>query len=445
MSHGAIGARTVVRDDDGRVVLADFAQAELPGSPDDLGKDAARLLVASALAVGPERALAAAHRARGDEGVDRLLPYVQPPALDADQRRAVRSADWRLKDLSAAALALTGSEPPALQPLARVSWVALARILLVAAFAYWLVGFVSQVDWSSVVAAFQTADLAWLAAALALSPVVQVWFSFGTLGASTAKLRLLPVLMLQYAIQFVALVLPASAARVALEVRFFQKWGIATAAALSIGVIDSVMGFVVQVVLILAIVLAGLAVVSPQVEASTSGAATDPSPGPSPLMVVGALVLVGVVVTLVVPALRARLRGALARYRSALVEQAGKARGALDVLGHPSKVGLMLGGNLAAQVTQAVILGLCLEAFGGSADLAQLILINTFVSLFAGFMPVPGGMGVAEAGYTAGLQAIGVPSAVAVSTAMAFRAVTFYIPPLWGSVAMRWLRRNEYV
>ena len=117
----------------------------------------------------------------------------------------------------------------------------------------------------------------------------------------------------------------------------------------------------------------------------------------------------------------------------------------LTVLRHPTKVGLMVGGNLAAQVTQAIILGLCLQAFGEDADLAQLILINTFVSLFAGFMPVPGGMGVAEAGYTAGLQAIGVPSAVAVSTAMMFRAVTFYLPPLWCSQAMTWLRRNAYV
>ena len=64
-------------------------------------------------------------------------------------------------------------------------------------------------------------------------------------------------------------------------------------------------------------------------------------------------------------------------------------------------------------------LGLCLAAFGYHATLAQLILINTFVSLFAGFMPVPGGMGVAEAGYTAGLEAIGIPSAVALSTAIA--------------------------
>ena len=75
------------------------------------------------------------------------------------------------------------------------------------------------------------------------------------------------------------------------------------------------------------------------------------------------------------------------------------------------------------------MLGICLAAFDESASLSQLILVNTFVSLFAGLMPVPGGVGVAEAGYTYGLQAIGVPSPIAVSTAIAFRLVTFYLPP----------------
>ena len=47
-------------------------------------------------------------------------------------------------------------------------------------------------------------------------------------------------------------------------------------------------------------------------------------------------------------------------------------------------------------------------------------------------MPVPGGVGVAEAGYIAGLQAIGIESTIAISTALSFRLVTFYLPPLWG-------------
>jgi len=105
----------------------------------------------------------------------------------------------------------------------------------------------------------------------------------------------------------------------------------------------------------------------------------------------------------------------------------------------------MLLGNFVGQLIQAAILGVCLYAFGDTAHMSQLILINTGVSLFAGLMPVPGGMGVAEAGYTAGLQAIGIDSAVAMSTAIAFRLVTFYLPPFWGSYGMRWLRKRQYV
>ena len=54
-------------------------------------------------------------------------------------------------------------------------------------------------------------------------------------------------------------------------------------------------------------------------------------------------------------------------------------------------------------------------------------------------------MGVAEAGYTAALVAFGVPHTAALSTAMAFRLVTYYLPPIWGGVAMKWLRGREFV
>ena len=106
---------------------------------------------------------------------------------------------------------------------------------------------------------------------------------------------------------------------------------------------------------------------------------------------------------------------------------------------------MILGGNLVSQVLFSIMLGLCLRAFGHHLSLAELILTYNVVSLFAGFMPVPGGMGVAEAGYTAALVAFGVPHAAALSTAMAFRLVTFYLPPIWGAFAMKWLRGRDYV
>ena len=59
-------------------------------------------------------------------------------------------------------------------------------------------------------------------------------------------------------------------------------------------------------------------------------------------------------------------------------------------------------------------------------QLAQPILIYYFVTS-AGFMPVPGGVGVAEAAYTAGLVAIGIPQEAATSTALMMRLITFYL------------------
>ena len=302
-------------------------------------------------------------------------------------------------------------------------------------------------NFSEIWADLQSADWALLAGALVVAPLAQVFFAFSTLGASTAALRYFPVLMLQYALQFIALVLPATAARIAMDVRFFQRFGVESGAAVSIGIVDSFSGFVVQVILLVVISLSRLPGFTQPVQSSSSSGSSSStsSSGPSTLTVMLALAVVSLLVVLVVPRLRRRYIARMRASMSALRDQAREARGALTVLRLPKNVGQMLGGNLGGQVVQAGVLGICLAAFGQHAALSQLILINTAVSLFAGLMPVPGGVGVTEAGITAGLQAIGVPSSTAISVAIAFRLVTFYLPPLWGSMAMRWLRRGSYV
>lgn len=60
-------------------------------------------------------------------------------------------------------------------------------------------------------------------------------------------------------------------------------------------------------------------------------------------------------------------------------------------------------------------------------------------------VPVPGGVGVTEAALTAGLVAIGVDEPTALAAAITTRLCTFYLPPIWGSFAMRWLRQNQYL
>jgi uncharacterized membrane protein YbhN (UPF0104 family) len=44
-----------------------------------------------------------------------------------------------------------------------------------------------------------------------------------------------------------------------------------------------------------------------------------------------------------------------------------------------------------------------------------------------------------------GLVAAGIPESTAVAAAILYRLITFYLPPIWGAVAMRQLRRKGYI
>jgi uncharacterized membrane protein YbhN (UPF0104 family) len=441
------GSRIVVRPD-GTPAFGDFWGAEVAADDADIATDRAQVLVATALVAGPKRAATAALAALGGDALQQVLPLLQPAALERPTRHAVAAQDWDLEDLRKACADGAGVELPRLAQLRRVSLRSVGLVLLIALVAYALISALADVGLANLVDEFEAAELGWLAGALALSPVIPMVQAFALLGASFRPLRYGPVLMLQYAIQFIALAVPSSAARLALDVRFFGRNGIDPGGALSIGVIASVCGFLIQVLLIVVISLSGRASLDLGGSGATAASSTSDasSSGGHPLLILTAvLVVLGVIVTLAVPRHRSAVRLAVPRYRAMLAAQASSAARALRVLRSPPKVGLILAGNLGAQLLQAIVLGLCLRAFGHHATMAELILVNTIANLFAGFMPVPGGMGVAEAAYTAGLVALGVPEAAAVSTAIAFRLVTYYLPPVWGAVAMRWLRRHAYL
>jgi uncharacterized membrane protein YbhN (UPF0104 family)/tRNA A-37 threonylcarbamoyl transferase component Bud32 len=448
VAHRRLDASRILIRPDGTPAFGDFGGAAVAADDDDIAADRAGVLVATALAAGPERAASAAAAALGNDALSQVLPLLQPAAFERPTRRAIGEQDWELEDLRKTCAEAAGVEVPKLARLRRVSIQSIGLVLLIALVAYAIISALADVGLANLIDEFKAAELGWLVIALALSPVVPMVHAFATLGASFRPLRYGPVLMLEYAIQFIKLAVPSSAARLALDVRFFGRNGIDPGGALSIGVIASVCGFIVQVLLIVVVSLSGLASLDlggSGATATSSTSGSSASGGHRLLILTAVLVVLGVVVTLAVPKYRTAVTQAVPRYRAMLHAQASSAATALRVLRSPPKVGLIMAGNLGAQLLQAIILGLCLRAFGYHATLAELILVNTIADLFAGFMPVPGGMGVAEAAYTAGLVALGVPSAPAMSTAIAFRMVTYYLPPVWGAIAMRWLRQHSYL
>jgi uncharacterized protein (TIRG00374 family) len=446
VAHGQLEASRIVIRPDRAPAFGDFGDSDVGATDIDILADRAQLLIATALVASPERAVSAGLATLGRDGLEQVLPLLQPAVVDRQTRHEIREGGWNLGDLRKLCADTARVELPKPAHIRRVTAKSIVIVALVALLTYFVVSSLANVGLSNLIDELKGADWTWLVTALLLSPMIQVAQTFGTIGASIRPVRFLPVLMLEYAIQFVALALPSSAARLALDVRFFGRNGIDPGGAVSIGVIDSVCGFVVQILLIVVISLSGLATLDLTGSTSSSSTSGSSSSGGHHLLILAlVLVVLGVVVTLAIPKYRKALREAIPKYRAMLHSQVSSASTALRVLRMPSRLGLIFGGNFAAQMLQAIVLGLCLLAFGHHATLSELILVNTLSSLFAGFMPVPGGMGVAEAAYTAGLVALGVPSAAAMSTAIAFRLVTYYLPPIWGAAAMRWLRGHSYV
>jgi len=444
VAHGQLDTDRIVVHPDGTPAVGDLGGARGGANEGAMLTDLAQLLVATALVVGPDRAVAAGMGALGKDAFVGVLPFLQPAILDLDTRRDVRDQDWDLDTLMASATAATGTEAPELEQLHRVSRKQIGMVALIAFVAYALISALAGVGLKNLWDELKTAEVGWLLAALIIAPLSQVPQAFSTLGASVRDMLFVPVLMLQYAIQFIQLAVPSSAARVALEVRFFQRNGVETGAALSIGLIDSLSQFAIQILLILVISLSGLATLDLSSATSSSSSATSSS-GPSLILLAIGLIVLGFVIALLIPRYRRLIREAIPRYRAMLREQMAAGAQALRVLRSPAKVTMLFFGNLVAQLMLAMILGISLRAFGERESFAALILVNTFVSLFAGFMPVPGGMGVAEAALTAGLVSIGVPNTAAMSTAIVYRLATFYLPPIWGSMATRWLRSRSYL
>ena len=147
--------------------------------------------------------------------------------------------------------------------------------------------------------------------------------------------------------------------------------------------------------------------------------------------------LLGIVIS--APKLRTRIRNVLEpQWRAGRDNLRG-------IMRTPRKAAVLFGGNVASQLLFSLAIEATLHAFGYSLPLLQIVVINSFASFLGGAAPVPGGMGVVEAGLIAGFTAAGIPDAEAVAATFVYRLFTAYLPPIWGWYSLAWLRRHDYV
>jgi len=428
--HRRIGTQTVAFVG-GEPGLVDFGGGSTVFTPDRQGTDRAQLLVATAVRIGAERALAGARAALGDAGVGSLLPYLQPAALSGTLRQASRDAGLDLDELRKAAATAVGVEEPGLVRLRRVTWWTFAQTALLILAALAVLTFATNIDYDQLGAALEHASWGWIALGLVIAQAPRLTQALSTLGSLTADLRFGPVYVMQLATNYMNLALPSSAARLAINIRFFQRQGIAPAAAVTAGAIDSFAGTAIQGILLAVLLLLTESTLNLDLSAPSGGLLVV-------LGILAALLVLAIVGVLLIGRVRREIHS---RFRTWWPQ----VRASLGALRASSKLALLVGGNLATEVLFAVTLGLFALGLGAHISLWDLLVINISISLLGAFIPIPGNIGVAELGLTVGLTAAGMTEEAALAVAILYRVATFYLPPTWGFFALRWLERNRYL
>jgi uncharacterized membrane protein YbhN (UPF0104 family)/tRNA A-37 threonylcarbamoyl transferase component Bud32 len=425
ISHGRLNVGNVIVVD-GEPMLVDLSAATLGAPQSGLDMDVAELLVSCCVLVGPERALREAVDAGWSDSIARVLPYLQRAALTPHLRDLSRTHEVDLKRLRAAAAAATGTAEPEIAPLRRVRLKDVATMVALVVAAYAVITQLADIGFDTIGRELGDAELAWVVLALILAQSAFVGSGISVRGAVRAPLALLPCVVLQSAIKFINLAVPSSAGRIGMNLRFLQRMGVPRAQALASGAVDDVSETMIQVALLL--------LVLPFVGASVD---TSRFHGPNTrlLAAIAVALVVSVVAVFAVPKLHDKV---VPGVKSAL-------SGVWSVARDRRKRVELFGGNVLSELTYAIALGATCLAYGLHLNLGQLVFVNESAAILSSVIPSPGGIGPAEAALAAGLIAMGVDQPTAFAVAITQRLCTFYLPPIWGYLSLRWLGRHGYV
>jgi undecaprenyl-diphosphatase len=428
IAHRSLHGSNIMIGQDGSAVLVDFSFAELAATSRQRAIDVAELLTSLAGRIGPDRAVATAAAEIGTGGVATAVPLLQPLALSAGTRRAIKGQDGLLKNTRAAAIAACGDDAD--KDLVRLQRVRPRTLLAIAALAgafYFLLPQIADV--SSSWHALQHVNWAWLPVIIGLSALTYVASAMALIGAVPGHVPFGPAVLTQGASSFINRVSPANVGGMALNARFLHKSGTSTPASVAAVGVNALAGAVMHVVLIVVFfALAGH---------DLTKAFKLPS---------GSKILLALAVIIAVIGVVLATRPGRRWTRKQLIPGARAAAGSLrQAAASPVKLGLLFGGS--ALITLAYIAGLdaSVQAFGGGPGLVVLGAVYLAAAALAAAAPTPGGLGAIEAALVAGLTGVGMQPGPAVSAVLLYRLATYWLPVLPGWLCWRSLQHRGYV
>ncbi|OLO66552.1 hypothetical protein BKH21_08905 [Actinomyces oris] len=422
LAHGSIDASSVVVDESGRLWLLDWASGETISSELSRRVDLAQALALTALSVGAERAIDAASRSLTTAQLASIAPMLQRVVLPRQTREVMgrRGASRQvLQDLRDALVALT---PTADAEPARLNRFSTRTVLMavVALVAVWTL--LAQLDFQQVSTAVSQANGWWMLAALVFSVATYVGAGLTLVAFSPERLSLWRSTEVHLASAVVSLVAPAGVGGAAINLRFLNRKGVPTAVGVATVALVQVVQFIVTVILL--VVLAAM-----------TGQSTGLTLPSGWVLVAAGVVVVVAAVVLTIPKARtwawAKIEPTYRQVWPRLVW----------VMSNPVRLVLGVGGALMLTLSYILSFSASLWAFGYTVPFAVLAITYLASNTVGSIVPSPGGIGPVELALTAGLVAAGVPYGVALSTAIVYRLVTFWIPIPVGWLSLQRLQK----
>ncbi len=421
ITHGALTADRILLTPGAQVLLLDLSSGEVAATDLEIRLDLVQFVTELARFAGPDRTADLAAARLGAAEVAALVPLLQTIVLAPATKAALNHSREILPELRKRLLASVPGGEVAPVRLERIRLRTLVTLVATIAAAYLLAG---ELGRASLAGVLRSADWRWGVVALALSALTYVGAAWSLTGYVAERLSFVRTLLAQVAGAFVALVTPAALGGAALNIRFLQRKKIPAPVAVATVGVSQVVAFVLHIMLLV-------------VFAAVTGTQSRPFHPPSWVYFVLAGLVVIALAVLAFPAGRRLLRARLAPTLSQVLPRL------LQMAQRPRKLAQGIGGALLLTTCYFLCLYVCVRALGGSVSVASVAVVYLAGSALGSIVPTPGGLGAVEAALSAGLRATGLAGAVAVSSVLLFRLITWWLPVPVGYVTLRYMERNH--
>lgn len=419
LAHRSLSGDSVVVDEARRVWLLGWDSGETISSELSRRVDLAQALALLAGSVGVERAIASASRVLTTPQLASIAPMLQRVVLPADTRRAMGRRGRVLQELRDALVALT---PTAHAEPARINRFQARTVVMAVIFLVAVWTLLARMNFEEVSDAVAQANTWWILGALVFSLATYLGAGIILVAFTPERLSLWRSTEVHLASSVVALVAPAGVGGAAINLRFLTRKGVPTAVGVATVALVQVVQFLVTLVLLVVL-------------AATTGQSTGLTL-PSGWVLLGAVLLAALVaMVLAVPRARVwiweKIEPTYRQVQPRLVW----------ILSNPVRLLAGVGGAVLLSLSYILAFGASLWAFGFTLPFSVLAIAYFASNTVGSIVPSPGGIGPVEFALTAGLITAGIPSGTALSAAIVYRLVTFWIPIPVGWLSLQRLQK----